>query len=66
MAFTLTVNGRQHSLDVEPDTPLLWVLRDELGLKRDQVWLWCRPLWRLHCAPERSARPFLLYAGGDG
>ena len=33
MAFTLTVNGRQHSLDVEPDTPLLWVLRDELGLK---------------------------------
>ena len=26
------VNGRQHELDVEPDTPLLWVLREQLGL----------------------------------
>ncbi len=32
MAITLTVNGRAHSVDVEPDTPLLWVLRDTLGL----------------------------------
>ena len=30
--FTLTVNGETHSVDVEPDTPLLWVLRDNLGL----------------------------------
>ena len=30
--MTLTVNGRTHSVDVEPDTPLLWVLRDTLGL----------------------------------
>jgi aerobic-type carbon monoxide dehydrogenase small subunit (CoxS/CutS family) len=29
---TLTVNGRSHSLDVAPDTPLLWAIRDELGL----------------------------------
>ena len=29
---TLTVNGRPHRLDVEPDMPLLWVLRDEIGL----------------------------------
>ncbi len=33
MALSLTVNGEQYTLDVEPDTPLLWVLRDELGLK---------------------------------
>ncbi len=32
MAITLTVNGRVRSVDVEPDTPLLWVLRDTLGL----------------------------------
>ncbi len=32
MAITITVNGQDHSLDVEPDTPLLWVLRDGLGL----------------------------------
>ena len=28
----LRVNGELHQLDVDPDTPLLWVLRDELGL----------------------------------
>ena len=29
---TLNVNGTVHEVDVEPDTPLLWVLRDELKL----------------------------------
>jgi isoquinoline 1-oxidoreductase alpha subunit len=28
----LTVNGNTYEVDVEPDTPLLWVLRDTLGL----------------------------------
>jgi isoquinoline 1-oxidoreductase alpha subunit len=28
----LTVNGKTHDLNVEPDMPLLWVLRDELNL----------------------------------
>jgi aerobic-type carbon monoxide dehydrogenase small subunit (CoxS/CutS family) len=28
----LTVNGTLHELDIEPETPLLWVLRDEIGL----------------------------------
>jgi aerobic-type carbon monoxide dehydrogenase small subunit (CoxS/CutS family) len=32
MPFTLTVNGNTHEVDVEPETPLLWVLRDNLGL----------------------------------
>jgi isoquinoline 1-oxidoreductase subunit alpha len=32
MAIRLTVNGRKHEVDVDPDTPLLWVLRDELKL----------------------------------
>lgn len=30
--FTLKVNGKSHIVDVEADTPLLWVLRDELNL----------------------------------
>jgi isoquinoline 1-oxidoreductase subunit alpha len=30
--MNLTVNGKTHSLDVEDDMPLLWVLRDELGI----------------------------------
>ena len=32
MAITLKVNGETRELDIEPDMPLLWVLRDELGL----------------------------------
>lgn len=32
MAFALKVNGTAHSVDVDGDTPLLWVLRDVLGL----------------------------------
>src|SRR5438046_10393633 len=28
----LKVNGRAHDVDVDPETPLLWVLRDTLGL----------------------------------
>jgi aerobic-type carbon monoxide dehydrogenase small subunit (CoxS/CutS family) len=30
--ITLTVNGRQHEVDADPDTPLLYVLRDDLQL----------------------------------
>jgi isoquinoline 1-oxidoreductase alpha subunit len=32
MTIKLKVNGTEHELDVEPDAPLLWVIRDELGL----------------------------------
>ena len=32
MVFTLTVNGAKRQVDVDDDTPLLWVLRDDLGL----------------------------------
>lgn len=30
--ISITVNGKTHSVEVSPDTPLLWVLRDTLGL----------------------------------
>ncbi len=32
MAFQITVNGKEYTVDASPDTPLLWVLRDNLGL----------------------------------
>ena len=32
MAVTLKVNGQTHTLDIEPEMPLLWALRDELNL----------------------------------
>lgn len=30
--FSLTINGEKHRLDVDPNTPLLWILRDHLKL----------------------------------
>jgi isoquinoline 1-oxidoreductase alpha subunit len=30
--FDLTVNNQLHTVDVEPDTPLLWVIREQLNL----------------------------------
>jgi isoquinoline 1-oxidoreductase alpha subunit len=32
MALTLLINGKAHQVDADPATPLLWVLRDHLGL----------------------------------
>jgi len=32
MAFTIKVNGSTHSVDVDGDAALLWVLRDVLGM----------------------------------
>jgi isoquinoline 1-oxidoreductase alpha subunit len=32
MTIQLNINGKIYAADAEPDTPLLWVLRDELGL----------------------------------
>ena len=32
MAFQVKVNGRTHTVEVDADTPLLWVLRDSIGL----------------------------------
>jgi isoquinoline 1-oxidoreductase subunit alpha len=33
MTYTIEVNGAKRTVDVDGDMPLLWVLRDELGLK---------------------------------
>ena len=32
MLLTLTVNGSNHEVDADPETPLLWVLREKLRL----------------------------------
>lgn len=32
MSTSLTINGTAHSVDLPPEVPLLWVLRDEIGL----------------------------------
>jgi isoquinoline 1-oxidoreductase alpha subunit len=33
MAITMTVNGQERSLDIETDMPLLWAIRETLGLR---------------------------------
>ncbi len=33
MRYTLNINGKTHAVDVDSDTPLLWVLRDAIDLK---------------------------------
>ena len=32
MAFSITINGQTHTADVDGDTPLLWVIRDVIGM----------------------------------
>ena len=32
MAYSIKINGKMHNVDVDGDTPLLWVLRDVLGM----------------------------------
>ncbi len=46
----LVINGRKLAIDVEPDMPLLWALRDELGMVGHEVRLRRRAVRRLHRA----------------
>ena len=47
----VTINGKTYQVEAEPDTPLLWVIRDELGVT-GTVWLRHRPVWCLY-RPDR-------------
>ena len=40
----LTINGQSYFADAPPDTPLLWVIREDLRLHRHQVRLRNRPV----------------------
>jgi hypothetical protein len=62
MAITITVNGQDHSLDVEPDTPLLWALRDTLGLTGTRFGCGTSACG-VHEARERPGRAFVHVAG---
>ena len=63
MAFTLKINGTPHEVDVDGDTPLLWVLRDVLGMTGHQVRLRPGAVRRLHRASRRPAGPLLPDSG---
>ena len=51
----LKINGKLHEVDAPSDTPLLWVLRDELGLTGNEVRLRDRTVRCLHGARRRRA-----------
>ena len=63
---TLRINGTSRTVDVEPDIPLLWVLRDELAPDRDQVRMRRRAVRRLHRPCRRSCHAVMRDAGGRG
>ena len=52
---SFSVNGKNYEADVDPRTPLLWVLRDAVGLTGTKYWLRHRPMRRLH-GPHRRGR----------
>ena len=47
----LTVNSATHTVDVEPATPLLYVLRNDLGLRGSRFRLWTPRRWRRQSGP---------------
>ena len=53
MPLKLTVNNVVTTVDVAPDTPLLWVLRDVLNLKGTKYGCGIGPVRRLHGAAGR-------------
>ncbi|HYS54696.1 MAG TPA: hypothetical protein VER58_13135 [Thermoanaerobaculia bacterium] len=53
--FGLTIDGALHLVDVDADTPLLWVLRDELGLTGTKIRLRRRPCGAGNVLQEKSA-----------
>ena len=57
MAFTIKVNDQTHSVDVDGDTPLLWVLRDVLGMtgtKSVAAWRCAAPVLSTSTARPRA------------
>ena len=56
----LNINGKVHDVQVEADTPLLWVIREQVGSDRHQVRLRRRPVRRLLRAHQRRGGALLL------
>ena len=60
--ISLTVNGTSQRVDVSPDTPLLWVLRDHLGLTGTKYGCGMALVRRLHGPCQRAGGPLLRHA----
>ena len=60
---TINVNRQQHIVTVDPDTPLLFVFNDEMGVARSTVRLRNATMWSLHGDTSRPSRAVLRHAG---
>jgi len=49
----LNINGHNMSVDAANDTPLLWVIREQLQMTGTKFGLRRRPVWRLHGSYQR-------------
>ena len=61
--MTLHINGSERKVNVAPETPVLWVVRDTLGIDRNEIWLWRRSVRRLHGPCGWRAGAFLFNSG---
>jgi len=59
----ITVNGQSHMVEAAPETPLLYVLRNELKLNAAMFWLRAVAVRRMHCPRRRRARSLLHLPG---
>ena len=59
MTISLQVNGKSHEVDADPSTPLLYVLRNDLGLHGAKIRMRPRAMRRLH-GPYRRTRCLFL------
>ena len=59
MSYTIQVNGNQHVVDAEADTPLLWVLRDILDMTGTKYGCGVGPLRCMYGACKRRGRPLV-------
>ena len=62
MSQSLNINGTVYEVDVDDDTPLLWVLRDVLGMTGTKFGCGMAALWGLYGAHERH-RHTLVHDG---
>ena len=52
----LNINGKVVEIDAEPDTPLLWVIREQIGLTGTKYGCGIAAVRRLHGARRRRSR----------
>jgi isoquinoline 1-oxidoreductase subunit alpha len=60
----LSINQHPHQVDVDPDTPLLWVFAGHARFDRDPIRLRYRPVRRVH-SPNRRRRDSVLLGAGQ-